>query len=465
VTTTESEALNRYRQTLADEFDRKFPRSRAAFEAREGQLLDDVSHAMRWNEPFMPIVRKASGAAIEDLDGHRMVDYWQGHFANILGHNPPVVTQALIEALADGRGLQTGMLHEIEDEVARLLCGATGMETSRLTTSGTLGTFYSVVLARAFTGRDRVLKVSGGWHGSQPFGLKGVAPKDGAFDRLESEGLSSSVGAEVVVTRFNDVEQLRALFDEQGDRLACFLLEPVLGAGGGMVASPEYLGEARRLTEQHGALLLCDEIITGFRFRAGDLSGAYGIRPDLLILGKVMGGGMPVAAVTGRRDVLSLTTREKGRVKFEGGTYCGHELSLVGARAMLRHLIDHEAEIYPELARKGDRMRQGLAEIADKAGFPLQITGPEAGDVVSGSLVFAHPVRERNGKLTSPDQLMEERHPLIGERLLKATLLLEEISSRSGLGSLSTVHDEADMQRTLDGYAAGLERLQRAGLV
>ena len=393
-----------------------------------------------------------------------MVDYWQGHFTNILGHNPPLVIRALSAALDDGRGLQSGMLHEVENEVAGLVCRSTGTETTRLTTSGTLGTFYSVVLARAFTGRARVLKVAGGWHGSQPFGLKGVVPRGDSFDHLESEGLSSSIGTEVVVTRFNDVEQLRKIFEDQGDQIACFLLEPMLGAGGGMVASPDYLNEARRLTERHGALLLCDEIITGFRFRAGDMSAAYGIRPDLLILGKVMGGGMPVAAVAGRKDVLSLSTRANGRVKFEGGTYSGHELSLIASREILRHLIDNESEIYAELARKGERMRQGLAEVAAECGIPLQISGPAEGDVVRGSLVFAHPVREGAGRPSSPDQLLADRHPLIGERLLKAVLLLEDVSTRSGLGGISLAHDDDDLQQTLDGYRAALERIKCAGL-
>jgi len=465
VSKTEAEALRRFRESLQEEFARRFPRSRAALAARRGQLLDDVSHAMRWAEPFMPIVAGARGPAIDDLDGHRLVDYWQGHFTNVLGHNPAIVRDALSAALDDGRGLQSGMLHEVENEVAELICRCTDTESMRLTTSGSLGTFYSALLARSFTGRDLVLKVSGGWHGSQPFGLKGVAVKEGSFDHLESEGLSSSTGGEIVLTRFNDVEELRSTFAALGDRLACFLLEPVLGAGGGMVASREYLTEARRLTERHGALLLCDEIITGFRFRAGDLSSAYGIRPDLLILGKVMGGGMPVAAVAGRRDVLSLATRSSARVKFEGGTYSAHELSLIASREMVRHLAENEATIYPELARMGQRMRRELRAITDEAGLPVVLAGPTADDVVSGSLVFMHAVADAAVPTQSPEDLVANRHPFVGERLLKSVLLLEDVSSRSGLGAISLAHTEEDLRRTLDGYRAALRRLQAARLI
>jgi glutamate-1-semialdehyde 2,1-aminomutase len=464
VKATEVDTLERFQASLEGEFARRFPRSRAAFEARRGHLLDDVSHAMRWNDPFMPLVRQARGAAIEDLDGHRIVDYWQGHFTNVLGHNPPLVTEALAAALGEGRGLQSGMLHEIEEETAELICGCTGTETLRFTTSGSLGTFYSVLLARAFTGRDHVLKVSGGWHGSQPFGLKGVAAQGDSFDHLESEGLSSSLGTEILLTRFNDVEQLRSVFDSHGDRIACFLLEPMLGAGGGMVASPEFMNEARRLTEQHGALLLCDEIITAFRFRAGDLTSAYGVKPDLLIMGKVMGGGMPVAAVAGRRDVLSLSTRAAHRVKFEGGTYSAQELSLVASREIVRHLVENEATIYPELASKGDRMRREIPKIAEEAGVPVRLSGPAGGDVVPGSLVFVHPVKEDAPDMTSPDDLVTWKHPLIGERLLKSVLLLEDVSTRSGLGGISLAHDDDDLTHTLNGYRAALKRLRDAGL-
>jgi len=461
---SEERTTQQFRKALVEEYGKRFPRSQACLERYERSVLDHTSHAIRWNEPFMPVVAKADGPIVEDLDGHRLVDYWQGHFANILGHNPPLIRETLAAALREGRGLQTGMLHEVEGEVAELLCRRTNTETLRLTTSGSLGTFYAVVLARAFTGRELVLKVSGGWHGSQPFGLKGVAPHGESFDHLESEGLSSSVGTEIVLTRFNDVEGLRDVFARMGDNIACFLIEPVMGSGGGMAASSEYLAEARRLTEQHGALLLCDEIITGFRFRAGDLTSTYGIRPDLLILGKVVGGGMPVAAVAGRRDVLSLSCRKNHRVKFEGGTFSAHELSLIATRTIVRHLIENEDEIYSKLSALGDRMREGIARVAGEAGVPIHTTGSGISESTRGSLVFAHVMREGATVLDSPDALAAGSHPLIDERLFKATLLLENVSTRSGLGGISTAHTVVDLDRTLEGFRAALARFKDAGL-
>jgi glutamate-1-semialdehyde 2,1-aminomutase len=463
VSDPQSTALQRFREELEREYAQRFPKSLACLNRSAAVTLDRASHAIRWNYPFMPVARKAAGPAIEDLDGHRIIDYWQGHFANVLGHNPPRILRALRETLDDGRGLQSGMLHEIEGEVCELIARCTGSDKVRLTTSGSLGTFYSVLLARAFTGRDHVLKVAGGWHGSQPFGLKGVSARGESFEHLESEGLSSGTEQEIVLTRFNDVEDLRRVFAERGDRIACFLIEPILGAGGGMVASREYLREARRLTRHHGALLLCDEIITAFRFRAGDVSALYGVEPDLFILGKVVGGGMPVAAVAGRGDVLELATRRAGRVKFEGGTYSAHELCLVAAREMLRHVIEAEAEVYGRLAELGEQMRAGLRRVAQETGVPLHILC-EPGEVLTGSsLIFVYVATEGEAAPCCPEDLATSRSP-VDERLLKSVLLLEDVSIRSGLGAISTVHTDADLERTLDGFASALGRVRRAGL-
>jgi glutamate-1-semialdehyde 2,1-aminomutase len=455
--------IDRFRQELDREYARRFPRSRAHFESSVS-MLDGASHAIRWNEPFMPVAVRAEGPAIVDLDDHRILDYWQGHFANILGHNPPLIRNALSETLKEG-GLQSGMLHEIEGEVCDLICRCTGSETVRLTTSGSLAAFYAVLLARSFTGRDKVLKVAGGWHGSQPFGLKGVSARGDSFDHLESEGLSATTGAEIVLTRFNDVGDLRRAFERDGDRLACFVVEPMLGAGGGMAATDEYLAEARSLTERNGALLLCDEIITAFRFHAGDLSSLYGVRPDLLILGKILGGGMPVAAVAGSREVMSLCTRNSGRVKFEGGTYSAHELSLVAARTMMRHLLDSGDEIYGSLADRGAKMRAGISRIAEEEGIPIFLHGTPNGRRRQSSLIMMHLAAGELPAPTCPEELLERGHPLIDERLLKSVLLLENVSTRSGLGALSTAHTDDDLERTLVGIRAAFHGIKKSGLL
>ncbi len=466
--TTTAPALASFRRDLERELRERFPRSAERCERRGRTLLDQTSHAVRWSDPFTVTVARADGAAIHDLDGERLVDYWQGHYANVLGHNPAVIRDVLVAALQAGRGLQTGMLHDAEMELAELVTQRTGTEVVRFTTSGALGTFYAVLLARAFTGRTRILKAAGGWHGSQPFGLKGVTARGGSFHHLESEGLPGTTGDDIELVGYNDVEGLERIFAARGRELACFLVEPWLGAGGGIAATPEFLRAARRLTERHGALLLSDEIIAGFRFRAGDLTSLYGIRPDLLILGKVLGGGMPVAAVAGRRDVMELCTRASRRVKFEGGTYSGHELSLLAGSAMVRHLVRHEPQIYPRLAEIGETLRCGLEAIVHDLAVPAWISGWPNEVVRGSSIVMARIAASGGGgRPSTPEQMVSTAGaaPLVDDDLLRAVLLTEGVSAHSGLGAASFAHDASDIARTLTGYRAALLRLRSAGLV
>jgi len=464
---TTTTATAEFRAALAREFEQRFPRSSALCARRGRVLLDQTSHAVRWTDPFQVTVARAEGSAIHDLDGHRLVDYWQGHYANLLGHNPPPVREALLEALRGGRGLQSGMLHEIEAEVAELVTRRTGAEVVRFTTSGALGTFHAVLLARAFTGRSRVLKAAGGWHGSQPFGLKGVNARGGSFDHLESEGLPGTTAHDVALVRFNDVEGLERAFASDGDAVACLLIEPWLGSGGGIAGQPEFLRAARRLTERHGALLLCDEIITGFRFRAGDVSSMYGITPDLLILGKVLGGGMPVAAVAGRRAVMELASRRLQRVKFEGGTYSAHELCLVAAKTTLAHLIEHEGAIYPRLAALGDALRRGLARLFEEFGVPVWLSGWPNEAVPGSSLVMLDLADGRGGAPDCPEQRTGSgrAHPRVDDELVRALLLLEGVSARHGLGAASLAHGDQDVEQTLRAWRGALERMRAARLV
>ncbi len=243
------------------------------------------------------------------------------------------------------------------------------------------------------------------------------------------------------------------------------LVEPVLGQGGGIPATPEYMREIRRLTEHHGALLVCDEIITGFRFRAGDLTQLYGVEPDLLVLGKVLGGGMPVAAVAGRRELLALCTRAQHRVKFEGGTYSAHELAMLAAVTLLEHLIAEERTIYPALARAGGELRDRIRAAAHEAGLAVSLLGTPEPVGASSSLLMLHVLEAPGPDPDSPEEMAQRAHPFLDDGFLKSLLMLHGVSVRTGLGALSTAHSEADLERTVDGFGSAFERLGGAGLI
>ena len=430
---------------MAEAYARRAPTSAVMQERAARVLIDGVSNALRWIEPFPPRIVRARGAWVEDEDGNRILDFWQGHYANVLGHNPPVVTEALARAFADGFGLQTGFVDRAQVEAAELLCRRTGAERVRFTTSGALATMNAVLLARAFTGRDHVLKVGGGWHGGQPWGLKGVAFKNG-FDHADSRGLPPTVVDHVVLTRFNDPDHLHDVFRRYGDRLAAFIVEPVIGAGGMMPATREYLHAARALTRKHGALLILDEVITGFRFRAGNVGAKYGVSPDLTTFGKAIGGGMPVAAVAGRADVLAQCGRG-GTVKFEGGTYAGHPAAMLAAKTMLAHLVAHEDEIYPRLERLSAHTRRTVAEAFADEGIPVRFAGDRNEDLPNPSLHMLLFPYEDGRALDTPDEVLDPAvcDHVLSERVLRLALLLENVHTVHGLGATTAAHTEDDL--------------------
>ena len=447
------EKLEHLYDELALEYQRHFPLSGKQHVRSRAVMVDGGQHTIRLLSPHPVYIKAATGAYVYDLDGHSILDFWQGHFANILGHNPPEVTRVLSDMLAEGYGLQTGMVDDLAFNLAALLCQQTGAERVRFTTSGSLATMYAIMLARAYTGRSLVLKIGGGWHGSQPWGLVGVNYDERGFQHVESGGLPGYVEKEVVVTQYNNGELLSDVFAQVGDRLACFILEPVVGAGGAILARPDYLNLARELTQKHGALLIFDEVISGFRFRAGDVGRLYGIQPDLATFGKIIGGGMPVAAVAGRAEVMSLAGREGGRVvRFEGGTYSAHPSAMMAGLAMLRHLVDHENHIYGRLAELGQQVRERIEHIFANRGILAKCTG-YPNDVVKGSsFTMVHFPLKPDVAIDSPDVV---ENPAccsleIRERLFRMAMLLQDVYTMHGFGALSMAHTEDDLEKFYD---------------
>jgi glutamate-1-semialdehyde 2,1-aminomutase len=321
----------------------------------------------------------------------------------------------------------------------------------RFTTSGSLSTMYAIMLARSFTGRSHVLKIGGGWHGGQPWGLKGVSYSEGngkGYTKVESEGLSSSCPGEIIITGFNDTEGLHESFRRHGDKLACFIVEPFLGAGGILTAEREFLQAARELTHKYGVLLIFDEVICGFRFRAGNLGAIYGIAPDMSVFGKIIGGGMPVAAVTGRADVLGLSgSAGGGRVKFSGGTFSSHPASMLAAKTALEYLVAHESEIYPRLAVPGEKMRATLEAAFRDEGIFARCSGYPNGALPGSSLACVHfPYRE-DTVLDRPEKMFDPAlcDVEMTKHILQLALLLENVYLVHGHGAVSMAHNDDDM--------------------
>ena len=242
-------------------------------------------------------------------------------------------------------------------------------------------------------------------------------------------------------------------FKKYGDRIACLILEPFIGAGGFIAADREYIERARELTRRYGAVLIFDEVIDGFRFCAGSIGNLYGITPDLAAYGKIMGGGMPISAVGGSREIMQLAGRGGGRaVRFSGGTYSAHPASLAAANRMMRYLAEHEGEIYPRIGSLGEKCRRAaekaFRERGDLCGLYRRCGRGDPRKLPRHALLSP----QEGYRVTTP---AETRDPEIcdtelGEKLLQIALLLEDVHVVHGFGSVSTAHTEKDVGRFYD---------------
>lgn len=453
--------LDSLRNRLETEYRKRTPRSRALFRRAGKSMVGGGSHTIRLFTPYPFFVSGARGAEVRDVDGRVLVDYWQGHYANILGHNPAPVLDGTRAALRRG-ALHTGFEAPPQIDLAELILSRLGYRDWRIrfTTSGTLAAMYAIMLARAQTGRDLILKVGGGWHGASPDLLKGVK-----FDRAAGFGTPASAGIpagtlrRTLVTRFNDEAGLARVFKAHGDRIAAFLVEPFLGVGGFIAASPAYLRLARELTRRHGAVLVFDEVISGFRFCASGVQTLYGIEPDLTLFGKIIGGGHAVAAVAGKRDVLEGCGPERSaarRALVEGGTFSGHCEYMSAGLAMLRHLVRDADRLYPRLAATGEALRRGIEKAFAAEGIEARATGDGNEVVRGGSLFMIHfPARGGVAYDRSEDCLDERVSRLrLREETLKMALILEGVHVVHGGGAVSEAHQEKHLRKTLAAYAS-----------
>lgn len=446
--------------SLIDDYRRTHKKSEAMFNEAAGLLVRGGSHNLRLFEPYPFYDSHAEGSTISDIDGNSYVDFWQGHFGNVLGHNPPVVIDALNAMLQKGQGLSTGFPGTLQKELAALILKRIGAEKIRFTTSGTLSTMYAIMLAKASTGRELVIKVGGGWHGAHPLGLKGISSyskngDNGGLNQLESAGLSPQCDDATIVTKFNDGDDLEEQFKIFGERAACLIIEPFIGAGGFIFAHREYLEKTRRLTEKYGALLIFDEVISGFRFHAGGVQNLYGITPDLSVLGKVIGGGMPVSAVAGKSKVMELcnpATDALKQVRFEGGTFSAHPASMKAGITLIQHLIDHEEEIYPRIGRLGDEVRREIETIFARYGFHVRCTGGDETVTPHSSVVGVHFVDKSIQRITHPEETLNPNlcDHLMGNRVFKLAMLAEGFNIFHGYGTVSAAHGDEEIQASLD---------------
>jgi glutamate-1-semialdehyde 2,1-aminomutase len=308
-------------------------------------------------------IASASGATLTDVDGRTYVDYVGSWGPMILGHADAEVLDALREALA--RGTSYGAPTALEVEMAEEVIDAVpSVEMVRMVNSGTEATMSALRLARGATGRDKIVKFEGCYHGHGDSLLVKAGSGVATLGLPDSPGVTASVAHNTITAPFNDKAALEAVFAEHGDGIAAVIVEPVVGNMGCVPPREGYLQALRDVTKRHGSILIFDEVMTGFRLARGGAQQLYGVTPDLTTLGKIIGGGLPVGAYGGRRDIMEQVA-PAGPV-YQAGTLSGNPLAMTAGLATLRRLRD--ASVYERLEEAGRRLCEGVAEAAHEAG-------------------------------------------------------------------------------------------------
>jgi glutamate-1-semialdehyde 2,1-aminomutase len=312
-------------------------------------------------------IADAAGAEVRDADGNAYIDYVGSWGPMILGHGHPAVLRALNGALA--RGTSFGAPTEAEVELAELVAEIVpSIDLLRLVNSGTEATMSALRLARAFTGRDKVVKFRGGYHGHGDSFLVAAGSGAATLGVPSSPGVTAGTARDTILADFNDSDGIRGLFDEHAGEIACVIVEPVAGNMGCIPPAEGFLEALRSVTSSEGALLVFDEVMTGFRVALGGAQARYGVTPDLTTLGKVIGGGLPIGAYGGREDIMRHVAPDGPM--YQAGTLSGNPLATAAGLATLRTLRDTPA-VYDRLESLGGMLDSGFADLIARRDLPL----------------------------------------------------------------------------------------------
>ena len=401
-----------------------------------------ISHNIRFFPPYPFFVERASGKNLKDVDGNTFVDFWMGHWALILGHSPQNVIQPLEKEL--GQGTIFGTVNDTSVLLGELIQKfAPSAELMRFCSTGSEATMYATRIARAFTGKRIVAKVLGGWHGFNSDLMHSV---NYPFEINEGLGLTGSEEGFVQSLPFNDLASSTAILDTIKDDLACIILEPILGGAGGVVGERDYLVGLREYANKNNVLLIMDEIVTGFRLNFGTLSASYDIQPDLLTLGKIVGGGFPIGVVSGKEEIMKITDtslKEKpDRCYVGGGTFSSNPISMKAGLLTMDYLRRNNETIYTKINRLGKEARSRLNQLFVDSGIDVEVTG-------LGSLINVHFLNQKvkiirnaiDAAMTDQEKLLKYHFCLLADY---GIFFLPK-----KMGAISFVHDTEDLDLLL----------------
>ena len=406
-----------------------------------------VNSPVRNYQPYPLFVASAKGSRFRTLDDEEFLDYCMAYGALLDGHAREEVVEAVGRTAA--RGWIYGQPTENEVELAGLIKSLIpSMEMVRLVNSGTEATMHSLRLARGFTGKQKILKFEGGYHGAHDSVLVKAGSGASSLGTPNSEGISKDAAKDTLVSKFNDEELTTKIVEDHAHELAAVIVEPVMGNMGPILPKPGFLESLRRITREEHVILIFDEVITGFRIALGGAQEYFRITPDMTVLGKILGGGLPIAAFGGRREIMQKLAPLGG--VYQAGTYSGNPVSVAASLATLQSLKRRAGQVYPTLEKTGEQLRRGITDLIESAKLTAQVNG-----LSSMFQVFftAQPVTDYDSAKTSDTGKFDKYfHTLLASRVFVPPSQFESCF-------LATSHTDDEIQLTLEVIGSTLKRL------
>lgn len=423
----------------------KVDRSRELFERSKRSLAGGVSSNARMGEQPVPLFfERGQGSRLYDVDGNEYIDYVLGQGPDVFGHAPDFLLEAVASEMH--RGQTFSGQHETEIRVSEMVCDMVpSAELVRFASSGTEVVQAAVRVARAYTGRTKIVKFEGQYHGWADNVLYSVAPpldEAGPYDfpvaHAPSLGMSPGTGKEIIVLPWNDADVLRQALDRHHGEIAAIITEPIMCNTNSIMPAPGYLEEMRRLCDELGIVLIFDEVITGFRMAPGGAQELLGVTPDLSTFAKAMAGGFPVSMLAGKRDPMSLVA--DGSV-WHGGTVNSNLVAMAAAEASLHKLMEGDGEVYKRLYTTGRTLMDGLRERAQRHELEVLIQG--LGPIFSMVFTDVAEITDYRSHAANAD---EERYSIFRREMLERGIRL----MARGKWFVSTAHTEEDIEQTLE---------------
>lgn len=391
------------------------------------------------------LIDRGHGAYVWDVDDNKYLDYVGSWGPLILGHAHPLVVDAIERAAR--RGTTFGATTEGEIELAEMIVNAVpSVEMVRLVSSGTEAVMSAIRLARGFTGRDKIVKFEGGYHGHADALLAKAGSGVATFGLPDSAGVPKAMTSDTLVLPYNDIDAVRMLLETMGKEIACVVIEPVAGNMGVVIPKPNYLADLRELTHKYGVMLIFDEVITGFRLAYGGAQELYGVLPDLTTMGKIIGGGLPMGAYGGRREIMEKVA-PIGPV-YQAGTLSGNPLAVAAGIQTLRILRDENP--YPALEEKTRRLADELADVAGNCGMDMEVNQ-------IGSMMTAFFTAEAVDDYATAKTSDTQKYAAFFRAMLEQGIYLAP--SQFEAAFVSTAHTDDDIGRTIEAAKNALASL------